>query len=417
MRPVLPAVLRLVLLSFLAVSSFAILYATVMNERTVESLADRSLESTALALSTATETALRAGGGGPDRNKVQGILSDRVVAYALIAERDGTIRFHTNPRMTGTRLPEDPGVWLRSGQHSGRRVVLGTGLPAFEYDYILHPLDDGPELLRIVLHTTPADRILAGTRRMRWTVAAVLILLWTVGVALDRMVSRQFRLQAETERRERLALIGQMTATLAHEIRNALGSVKGYTQWVNEKVDPSDPRKSGLESALQASGRIESLVNELLLFSRQETYVTAPVPLLDMVRETVTAESDGWAGRVEISVEPGGWAVADPEKMGRVLRNAIRNAIEAMGPEGTLQVEGGMDGRWAEIRVVDTGPGIPKGELPKLFTPFHTTKADGTGLGLAYSKKAIEGMGGRIGIRNRDEGNGAVLWIRLPGKG
>jgi len=417
MRPVLPAVLRLVLLSFLAVSSFAILYATVMNERTVESLADRSLESTALALSTATETALRAGGGGPDRNKVQGILSDRVVAYALIAERDGTIRFHTNPRMTGTRLPEDPGVWLRSGQHSGRRVVLGTGLPAFEYDYILHPLDGGPELLRIVLHTTPADRILAGTRRMRWTVAAVLILLWTVGVALDRMVSRQFRLQAETERRERLALIGQMTATLAHEIRNALGSVKGYTQWVNEKVDPSDPRKSGLESALQASGRIESLVNELLLFSRQETYVTAPVPLLDMVRETVTAESDGWAGRVEISVEPGGWAVADPEKMGRVLRNAIRNAIEAMGPEGTLQVEGGMDGRWAEIRVVDTGPGIPDGELPKLFTPFHTTKADGTGLGLAYSKKAIEGMGGRIGIRNRDEGNGAVLWIRLPGKG
>jgi signal transduction histidine kinase len=296
-------------------------------------------------------------------------------------------------------------------------VVLGTGLPAYEYDYILHPLDGGPELLRIVLHTTPADRILAGTRRMRWTVAAVLLLLWTVGVALDRTVSRQFRLQAETERRERLALIGQMTATLAHEIRNALGSVKGYTQWVSEKVDPSDPRKAGLDSALQAAGRIESLVNELLLFSRQETYATAPVPLLDIVRDTVSAESAGWAGKVEISVEPGACAVTDPEKLGRVLRNAVRNGIEAMGPEGTLQVEGGMDGKWAEIRVVDTGPGIPGAELPKLFTPFHTTKADGTGLGLAYSKKAIEGMGGRIGIRNRDEGNGAILWLRLPGKG
>jgi signal transduction histidine kinase len=136
-----------------------------------------------------------------------------------------------------------------------------------------------------------------------------------------------------------------------------------------------------------------------------------------MVRDTVTAESAGWAGKVEISVEPGACALADPEKLGRVLRNAVRNAIEAMGPAGTLQLEGGMDSRWAEIRVVDTGPGIPEAELPKLFTPFHTTKADGTGLGLAYSKKAIEGMGGRIGIRNRDEGNGAVLWIRLPGKG
>jgi signal transduction histidine kinase len=416
MRPVLPLILRATLLFFLLLSSVAILYATVTNERTVESLADLSLESTALSLSTATESALRAGVGGTDR-EVQGILSDRVVAYALIAGKDGVIRFHTNPQMTGTRLPKDPGAWLGTGQPTGRRVLLGTGLPAYEYDYILHPLDGGPELLRIVLHTTPADRILAGTKRMRWTVAAVLLLLWTVGVALERTASRQFRLQAETERRERLALIGQMTATLAHEIRNALGSVKGYTQWVSEKVDPSDPRRAGLESALRAAGRIESLVNELLLFSRQEAYETAPVSVRDLVRDTVTAESAGWAGKVEVSVESGACAVADPEKLGRVLRNAVRNAIEAMGREGILRVEAGMDGRWAEIRVEDTGPGIPGEELPKLFTPFHTTKTDGTGLGLAYSKKAVEGMGGRIGIRNRGGGRGALLWIRLPGKG
>ena len=79
MRLVLPAVLRVILLAFLVVSSAAILYATVMNERTVESLADQSLESTALALSSATESALRAGGGGSE-SEVQGILSDRVVA-------------------------------------------------------------------------------------------------------------------------------------------------------------------------------------------------------------------------------------------------------------------------------------------------------------------------------------------------
>jgi signal transduction histidine kinase len=416
MRPVLPAALRIVLLAFLVVSSSAILYATVLNERTVESLADRSLESTALALSSTTESALRAGRGRAE-GEVRVILSDRVVAYALIAERDGTIRFHTNPRMTGSRLPEAPGEWLRTGQPSGRRVVLGTGLPAYEYDYILHPLEGGPELLRIVLHTTPADRILAGTRRMRWTVAAVLLLLWTVGVALERAVSRQFRLQEEAERRERLALIGQMTATLAHEIRNALGSVKGFTQWVNEKVDPADPRKAGLENALRAAGRIESLVNELLLFSRQETYAVVPVAVSDVVRDTVTSEAAGWTGSVEISVEPGTCAVADPEKLARVLRNAVRNAIEAMGPEGALRVTGGVDGRWAEIRVEDTGPGIPGADLPRIFTPFHTTKADGTGLGLAYSKKAIEGMGGRIGIRNREGERGAVLWVRLPGKG
>ena len=125
MRLVLPAVLRVILLAFLAVSSAAILYATVMNERTVESLADQSLESTALALSSATESALRAGGGGSD-SEVQGILSDRVVAYALIAEGDGMIRFHTNPRMMNTRLPRIPVIGsFGTGQPSGRRVVLG----------------------------------------------------------------------------------------------------------------------------------------------------------------------------------------------------------------------------------------------------------------------------------------------------
>lgn len=416
MRPVLPAVLRIVLFAFLAVSSSAILYATVMNERTVESLADRLLESTALALSSATESALRAGGGKTD-GQVRMILSDRVVAYALIAKGDGTIRFHTNVRMMGTRLPKDPGEWLRTGQPTGRRVVLGTGLPAYEYDYILHPLHGGPELLRTVLHTTPADRILAGTRRMRWTVAVVLLLLWTVGAALDRVVSRQLKLQEEAERQERLALIGQMTAALAHEIRNALGSVKGFTQWVSEKVEPHGPRKEGLDNALRAAGRIESLVNELLLFSRQETYAAVPVPLLDLVRDTVAAESAGWAGDVEVSVPKGLFALADPDKLGRVLRNAVRNAIEAMGAQGTLQVEAARDGKWTVIRVEDTGPGIPVADLPKLFTPFYTTKPDGTGLGLAYSKKVIEGMGGRIGIRNRDAEGGAILWVRLPGKG
>ena len=297
MRPVLPAVLRIVLLAFLVVSSSAILYATVMNERTVASLADLSLESIALALSSATESTLRAERSGTE-DEVQGILSDRVVAYALIAGKDGTILFHTNPRMTGSRLTEDPWEWLRSGRPSGRRVLLGTGLPAYAYDYVLHPLRGGQELLRIVLHTTPADRILEGTRRMRWTVAAVLLLLWTVGVALDRTVSRQLRLQEEAERRERLALVGQMTATLGHEIRNALGSVKGYTQWVNEKVEPSDARKPGLESALRAAGRIESLVNDLLVYSRQETYDISRVELGPLIRETAASEAVGWPGKI-----------------------------------------------------------------------------------------------------------------------
>jgi signal transduction histidine kinase len=413
MRPVRPAVLRAVLVSFLLLSSSAILYATALNERAVETLSIRSLESTGLSLSYAAESALRAGSGKAD-DEVRGVLSDRVVAYALIAGKDGEIRFHTNPRLAGSRLPELPAEGLRSGRPFGRRITLGTGLPAFEYNYILRRAGTGPELLRIVIHAAAADRIVTGARRMWWTVGTVVLLLWGLGIALDRALARQLHLQAEADRRERLALIGRMTATLAHEIRNALGSVKGYTQWVNEKVDPSDPKKAGLESALRATGRIESLVNDLLLFSRQETYNVAGIELAPLLRETAAMETAGWPGKVEIDVSAGACALADADKLERVLRNAVRNAIEAMGEKGTLRVAARRSGRWVEIRVEDTGQGIPEGDLGSLFTPFHTTKADGTGLGLAYSKKLVEGMGGRIELWNREGRSGAVLRFLLP---
>ena len=106
--------------------------------------------------------------------------------------------------------------------------------------------------------------------------------------------------------------------------------------------------------------------------------------------------------------------LADPEKLRRVLANGIRNAIQSMGDRGRLRIVARPDVRRVEIRIEDSGPGIPESEMPRLFTPFHTTKADGTGLGLAYSKKTIEGMNGEIDLANRQEAAGAVLTILLP---
>lgn len=412
-RPSLPGVLRVVLFTFLLLSSAAVIYATGMNARTAQTLAESSLEGTALALSASAETALRSGGAGAE-GEVREILSDRVVAYALIAGEDGAVLFHTNPGLAGTKLGEK-GLreWLRSGKNFGRRIRLGTGLPAYEFNYLIRSPAGKAEILRLVLHTTQADRILSDARKMWWTVGAVLLLLWTVAIALERVLTRHLRFQAEAERRERLALIGQMTATLAHEIRNALGSVKGFTQWVDEKVDEADPRKNALAIVLQGTERIESLVNDLLLFSREENYSVEPVDPTALLKETVAEAASGWGGEVEVRTIPGMRAAADPEKLRRILHNGVRNAIQAMGERGALKITARPEGDRMVIRIEDTGPGIPASELPRLFTPFHTTKTDGTGLGLAYSRKAIEGMKGEIDLANREEG-GAVLAIRLP---
>jgi signal transduction histidine kinase len=413
-RPGIAVLFRAILFLFLLLSSSAILYGTAVNIRAVRDLAENAMESTALGLSTSAESALRSGGKRAE-GEVRNILSDRVVAYAMIAREDGTIVLHTNPGMVGGNIhAAGLGEWLRSGKTFGRRIMLGTGLPAYEFNYLLHGPGGEVEILRLVLHTTRVDRILSDARRMWWIVGGVLVLLWAVGIALDRVFARHLRLQARVERRERLALIGQMTATLSHEIRNALGSIKGYAQWVDERVETADPKKKGLAAVLQGTMRIESLVNDLLLFSREETYSVQPVDVGILVHESIAGEASGWKGEVVLDPGEGTVVLADPEKLRRVLANGIRNAIQSMGDGGHLRISARPDDRRVEIRIEDSGPGIPESEMPRLFTPFHTTKADGTGLGLAYSKKTMEGMNGEIDLANRQETAGAVLTILLP---
>ena len=416
-RPYFLIVLRISLAFFLILSSGAILYTTAHNDQSAQSFADQSLESTALALSSSAEMALHRRGSGADA-EVREIFSDRVVAYALIADEGGKILFHTNPRRAGSILSEEEkGPLSGSQKTSGRRIILGTGLPAYEFSSPLHRTDGGTEWLRLILHTTPADRIVSDARRMWWVGTAVLLLLWTVGILFERVLTRSLRLREELEEKRQLALIGQMTAVLAHEIRNALGSIKGYAQWVDEKLEPPDPKKAGLAAVLRGTERIESLVQELLLFSRDETFKLEPLDPVPLLHEAVQSAASSWGGKVEFEKEMGILVKADKEKLRRVFLNGVRNAIQAMGKGGTLRVSVGRDGRWVQVVMEDTGPGIPEEEISRLFTPFHTTKTDGTGLGLAYSNKVVEGMGGRISLRNRDQKRGAILSVQLPGTG
>lgn len=266
-----------------------------------------------------------------------------------------------------------------------------------------------------MINTTPVDHIVARARKMWWTSGIVIFALWTVGILFGRMSLRFMKLREELNQKRQMALIGQMTAVLAHEIRNALGSMKGYTQLVYEKVSDSDPRKPGLKMVLRGSDRIESLVNDLLLFSREENYNIKSFEAESIIKEALLSAAPLWEGSAEMDIEPGLKIRADRDKLQRVFFNGIQNAIQAMGKGGKLRISARNKGRMAQIRITDTGPGIPESELPRLFTPFHTTKTNGVGLGLSYSKKVIEGMGGHIELINREDGKGAILTVRLFG--
>ena len=399
----------------LLAASIGILSSTYVAGRAVRTLALQSLESTARGISLAAEQVLRTEAGRTVQ--FERLFSDRVVAYALIAAADGTILFHTNPDLRGAAFDDSEAFSrLAAGPPVSRRTLLGTGRPALLYDRLLQQQDAPPVLMRLALHTVETDRMTARIGRLWWSVGAVLALLWTAGLLVVILAARAEKHRRVAERSESLALIGQMTSTLAHEIRNAIGSVKGYAQLAAERTEAGDPRELQLATVLRGVARIEHLVGDLLLYSREERFETGdidPSPLL----AAIPASAEPWPGRVELDLEPGLRVRADAEKLERVIINAVRNAVQAMGATGLLRVTSRRRGDQIAIQIEDSGEGVAPEALPKLFTPFYTTRTTGTGLGLAYAKKVVEGMGGTIELKNREGTAGAVFTVLLPRAG
>jgi len=399
----------------LVVATAAIALATFGADRAVRSLADGALAGAARSISLAAERGLgprMPGMGGPPVDFAR-LFSERVVAFALVADRDGRVLVHTNPELVGTRV-EPPG---RGGAAdpfggSGRRETLGTGIQVWVEDRPLR-LRGGPAgVLRVAIYTEPVDGVLARFGVLRWGVLAAVAGLWGAGGTVVLLARRAHRLEREAARREELALVGQMTATLAHEIRNAIAGVKGHAQLAAERTGGDDPRGRQLELVLRGAARIEDLAEGLLGFAREERVDIAAVDLRRAVEAAVAAVS--WGGTVAVGALPEAAVSADPGKLERALLDGIRNAVEAMGERGTLRISGERRGREAVLRLEDDGPGVAPEALERAFTPFFTTKSSGTGLGLATARKALAAMGGAITLGNRPGGAGAVLTITLP---
>ncbi|HWR97988.1 MAG TPA: histidine kinase dimerization/phospho-acceptor domain-containing protein, partial [Candidatus Methanoperedens sp.] len=291
-RAALPAALLLATVAALGASAFA--------DRSIRDLAELSLRTTAAEIAGAAEPGARA--PAPRSGDLARSFSDRIVAYALLADAEGVLLFHTNPARQGGRLPVEAAGAQGAGSpgsDAARRIELGTGRPAYELTRRLVAADGSRRLLRVVIYTAGADRVLERARGLWLSVAALLALLWTSGVLLWRLAARAERLEGRIRRQEELSRIGQMTATLAHEIRNALGGIKGHAQWLEEKTPGDDPRKEGLAAIVGATARIEDLVGELLLFSREETYALRELAAADVLA-TASASAAGWRGAVVV---------------------------------------------------------------------------------------------------------------------
>jgi two-component system sensor histidine kinase HydH len=234
--------------------------------------------------------------------------------------------------------------------------------------------------------------------------------------------------QAEARRSERLAALGQLSAGLAHEIRNPLGVIKGSAEMLTQRLQASDALARELAGYISTEvNRLSALVTEFLDFARPlhaELHPANLIALLDRVLQIVAdrfkgKQETGKPVRVERHYASGLPPVPLDESLcEQAFLNLVQNAYEAMEDQGgTLRVEvqpaTQNDREGVELRLADTGPGVPEELREEIFNPFVTTKRTGVGLGLSIVSKIVDGHHGLIHVENAP-GGGAVFTLFFP---
>ena len=225
--------------------------------------------------------------------------------------------------------------------------------------------------------------------------------------------------QAEVQRSERLAALGQLSAGLAHEIRNPLGVISASAEILEKNVATEN------EVAREVSGFIRSevhrtneLVTRFLNFTRPSPLQKETADLNDVVRRAVSQLMEQVKSRTgDIQIKQDLHELPrfsfDATLIESAVLNLLLNGYEAMSAGGTLLVRTRRDGSMARIEVVDSGVGIKQDQMENIFNPFFTTKPDGVGLGLAMVSKFVDSHGGKISVSSK-AGQGATFRILLP---
>jgi PAS domain S-box-containing protein len=247
-----------------------------------------------------------------------------------------------------------------------------------------------------------------------------------LNAALEQKMAELVEAQEELVRKEKLAILGQLSGSVGHELRNPLGVMSNAVYFLKTVLAEGDETtKEYLGIIEQEIVNSERIITDLLDFARTRPPRKAPVAVGDLVSQCLgKCEAPG---NVTVAVELSESlpkVVADPLQTGQVLQNLITNAIQAMPEGGALRVaarrtssrltpHASLDAVSVEISVADTGEGISPENLKKLFQPLFTTKPTGIGLGLVVCRNLVEANGGRIGVESTP-GAGTTFTVALP---
>jgi two-component system, NtrC family, sensor histidine kinase PilS len=229
------------------------------------------------------------------------------------------------------------------------------------------------------------------------------------------------RMEENLEKSKRLALIGEMAAGLAHEMRNPLASITGSIQLLSQTARIEETDKRLMQIIMRGKDQLDHFVRDFLLLARPIPENREPVYIREIaeeVMETIKLSND-WTQDIRIAstVSGNNKIIANKDQIRQMIQNLLMNALQALTREGNISVtvrntapEGGMES--VEIQVSDDGCGIEEQDLKNVFEPFFTNKEKGTGLGLTIVNRIVDGYGGKIKIESQiNHGTTVTVWL------
>lgn len=237
------------------------------------------------------------------------------------------------------------------------------------------------------------------------------IAIFGIAYVLRRQLQAREVMEQRLAQERHLATLGEMSATLAHEIRNPLASAKGHAQLLVALLPGEERARAKAERVVGDIVRLEELISGLLSFVRSGRIKPVPCNPTELLQRAAELAGPGTV-EVDVAHAPEAWAL-DGGRIQQALTNLIENAVQASGQDTVVSARVSARTGSLEFVVDDSGPGLPEGDTDHLFEPFVTTKTRGTGLGLAVARRVARAHGGDLTAANRPEG-GATFRMVLP---
>ncbi|MGD8212760.1 MAG: ATP-binding protein, partial [Desulfobacterales bacterium] len=236
------------------------------------------------------------------------------------------------------------------------------------------------------------------------------------------------QLENKVKRAEKMAAIGELAAGVAHEIRNPLSSIRGFSKYLQHFLKNNPQEQEYTKTMISEVDRVNSVVTNLLTFARPMDVVRTVTNVEELIKKAVsltkqdaTSKNVGITVAVPVAVQtPGNDFLLDENQMLQVLLNLLLNAIQAVGSHGQIEIGCSIDTEndKLEIWIEDDGIGVPGEKMSKIFEPFFTTREKGTGLGLSIVHKIVENHGGEIMLQSPplSKNRGCRFTIIIPGE-